>query len=78
MKYYKFRYIATYNKEYTIEANSEEEAQSLLDSFVKLDYFSQDIDEQAMESGDYSCEHHFEEEVNEKYYTHFDKKGNLI
>lgn len=78
MKYYKFRYIVTYNKEYTIEANSEEEAQSLLDSFTESDAFNQNIDEQAMESGDYSCEHHFEEEVDEKCYTHFDKKGDLI
>ena len=31
MKYYRFRYIVTYNHTYTIEADSEEEARTLLE-----------------------------------------------
>ena len=68
MKYYKFRYITTYNMEYTIEANSEEEAQTKSLNLMQWEY----LDEEAMKSGDYNYEHHFEEEVDEKYDTHFD------
>lgn len=78
MKYYRFRYIVTYNHTYTIEADSEEEAQSLLDSFAESDAFNQNIDEEAMENWEANYEHYLEKEVDEKCYTHFDKKGDLI
>ena len=78
MKYYRFRYIVTYNHTYTIEAYSKEEAQSLLDSFTESDVFNQNIDEEALENWEANYEHHFEEEVDERYYTHFDKVGDLV